>query len=129
MANELYEKGLKIRKEVLGEAYVERALKNVDDFNREFQELVTGYCWGGIWGRPGLSRKQRSLNNLCMLAALNRPHEFEIHFKGALNNGCTLEEIRETLMQIAIYCGIPAGVEAFRIGRKVLQEQAGAKAE
>lgn len=124
---EMYEKGLKIRKEVLGEAYVDRALKNVDDFNREFQELVTSYCWGGIWGRPGLSRKQRSLNNLCMLAALNRPHEFEIHFKGALNNGCTLEEIKETLLQIAIYCGIPAGVEAFRIGRKVLQEQAEAK--
>jgi 4-carboxymuconolactone decarboxylase len=127
MAKEMFEKGLKIRKEVLGEAYVERALKNVDDFNREFQEMVTAQCWGAIWGRPGLSRKQRSLNNLCMLAALNRPHEFEIHFKGALTNGCTIEEIKETLLQIAVYCGVPAGVEAFRIGRKVLQEQAGAK--
>ena len=127
MPTELYERGLKIRKEVLGDAHVERALANVDDFNREFQALVTEYCWGAIWGREGLSRKQRSLNNLCMLAALNRPHEFELHFRGALRNGCTLAEIRETLMQIAVYCGVPAGVEAFRIGRKVLaEEKAGA---
>jgi 4-carboxymuconolactone decarboxylase len=122
MPSEQYEVGLKIRKEVLGAEYVDKALAAADDFNREFQDLVTEYCWGGIWGRGVLSKQQRSLNNLCMLAALNRPNEFEMHFRGALRNGCSLEEIKETLLQIAIYCGIPAGVEAFRIGRKVLAE-------
>lgn len=118
-----YEIGMKMRRAVLGDAYVDRATGNVDDFNAEFQRVVTEYCWGGVWGRGGLTRQQRSLNNLCMLAALNRQHEFELHFRGALTNGCTLEELRETLLQIAIYCGIPAGVEAFRIARKVLQEE------
>ena len=120
MPGELYEKGLKIRREVLGEAYVERALQGADDFNRDFQALLTEYCWGAVWGRPGLSRKQRSLNNLCMLAALNRSHEFELHLKGALVNGVTVEEIKETLIQVGVYCGAPAAVEAFRIARKVL---------
>ncbi len=120
MPGELYEKGLKIRREVLGDAYVERALQGADDFNRDFQELLTEYCWGAVWGRPGLSRKQRSLNNLCMLAALNRSHEFELHLKGALTNGVSVEEIKETLIQVGVYCGAPAAVEAFRIARKVL---------
>lgn len=120
MPGELYEKGLKIRREVLGEAYVERALQGADDFNRDFQALLTEYCWGAVWGRPGLSRKQRSLNNLCMLAALNRSHEFELHLKGALVNGVTVEEIKETLIQVGVYCGAPAAVEAFRIARNVL---------
>ena len=124
MPSELYERGLAIRKEVLGEEYVENAISNADDFNREFQSMVTEFCWGGIWGREGLSKQQRSINNLCMLAALNRPHEFEIHFRGALKNGCSLEVLREVLMQIACYCGIPAGVDAFRIARRVLAEQA-----
>ena len=123
MPSQMFEKGLKIRREVLGSEYVDRALALADDFNRDFQEYVTEACWGAIWGRPGLTRKQRSLNNLCMLAALNRGHEFEIHFRGALTNGCTLEELKETLLQIACYCGMPAGVEAFRIARKVLAEQ------
>ena len=122
-ADDLYAQGLKIRRAVLGDEYVDKALENIDDFNREFQKLVTEYCWGATWGRPGLDRKQRSLNNLCLLAALNRPHEFEAHFRGALRNGCSLEELRETLLQIAIYAGIPAGVDAFRIARKVLGEQ------
>ncbi len=122
MPSEQYEIGLKIRKEVLGEAYVDKALASADDFNREFQNLVTEYCWGGTWGRGVLTKKQRSMNNLCMLAALNRGQEFEMHFRGALRNGCSLDELRETLLQIAIYCGIPAGVEAFRIARKVLAE-------
>ena len=122
MPNEMFEKGLKIRTEVLGEEYVNRAINNANDFNQDFQEFMTEYCWGAVWGRPGLSRKQRSLNNLCMLAALNRPQEFEIHFRGALKNGCSLEEIKETLMQSGIYCGIPAAVEAFRIGRRVIDE-------
>ncbi len=125
MPSELYERGLKIRREVLGAAYVDKALATVDDFNAEHQEhFVTEMCWGAVWGRGALSRKQKSLNNLCMLAALNRAHEFELHFRGALNNGCTLDELKETLLQIAAYCGAPAGVEAFRIARKVLAEEA-----
>lgn len=123
MSDELYDKGMAIRREVLGDEYVDRATANVDDFNRDFQRLVTEFCWGGVWGREGLSRKQRSLNNLCMLTALNRPHELETHLRGALRNGCTIEEIRETLMQAAVYAGIPAGVDAFRIARKVLDEE------
>jgi 4-carboxymuconolactone decarboxylase len=123
MASELYDKGLKIRREVLGDDYVDRALASVDDFNREFQQMVTEHAWGAIWTRPGLAKKQRSLINLSMLAALNRPEEFELHFRGALKNGCTLEELKETLLQIAVYCGMPAGVSAFRIARKVLDER------
>ena len=122
MASELYEKGMKVRREVLGDDYVDRALANVDDFTREFQQMVTEHAWGAIWTRPGLAKKQRSLINLAMLAALNRPEEFELHFRGALKNGCTLEELKETLLQIAVYCGMPAGVAAFRIARKVLAE-------
>ena len=124
MADEqLYEKGMKVRRQVLGDAYVDKASANVDDFNREFQRLVTQYCWGEVWTRSVLTNKQRSLNNLCMIAALNRAAEFELHVRGALRNGCTPEEIRDTLLQVAIYAGIPAGVEAFRIARKVLQEE------
>jgi len=113
---------MKVRREVLGDAYVDKATASIDDFNRDFQRLVTEYCWGASWGREGLSHRQRSLNVLCLLAALNRPQEFETHFRGALRNGCTVDELRETLLQIAIYAGIPAGIEAFRIGRRVLNE-------
>lgn len=120
---DLYELGLESRKRVLGEAYVEKALNDADAFNKGFQAFLTEYCWGGIWGRSVLSDRQRSLNNLCLLSALNRQHEFRIHLKGALTNGCTLEEIRDTLMQVAVYCGVPAGVEAFRIAREVLREE------
>ncbi|HVN28123.1 MAG TPA: 4-carboxymuconolactone decarboxylase [Candidatus Binataceae bacterium] len=123
MASERYDKGMKTRREVLGDEYVDRALASVDDFTREFQQMVTEHAWGDIWTRPGLPRKQRSLINLAMLAALNRPEEFELHFRGALNNGCTLDEIKEVLLQIAVYCGMPAGVSAFRIARKVLAER------
>ena len=122
MASELYDKGMKVRREVLGDEYVDRASANVDDFSREFQQMVVEYAWGAIWTRPGLARKQRSLINLAILAALNRPEEFELHFRGALKNGCTHEELKETLMQIAVYCGMPTGVAAFRIARKVLGE-------
>lgn len=121
---ELYEKGMRIRRQVLGDEYVDRALANGDDFSADFQRLVTEFCWGATWGRDGLTLRQRSLNNLCLLAALNRPHEFEVHLRGALRNGCTREEIKETLLQVAVYAGIPAGVEAFRIARKVLAETA-----
>ncbi len=122
MPSEQFERGLEIRKEVLGDEYVDRAMANVDDFNRDFQTLLNEYCWGGVWARAGLSRKQRSLNNLCMLAALGRSEEFALHFRGALRNGCTLEELRETLLQIAVYCGMPAAVESFRIARRILAE-------
>jgi 4-carboxymuconolactone decarboxylase len=123
LQDDLFETGMRIRREVLGDEYVDRASAGANDFNRDFQRLVTEYCWGASWGRDGLTRKQRSLNNLCLLAALNRPHEFEIHVRGALRNGCTHEEIRETLIQVAVYAGIPAGVEAFRIAARVLTEE------
>ena len=123
MASDRYETGLNIRKEVLGEEYVDAAIAKADDFNRDFQEMVTEYCWGGSWGRGVLTKQQRSMLNLGMLAALNRPHEFKLHFLGALTNGVSIEEIREVLIQIAIYCGIPAGVEAFRIAREVFKEE------
>jgi 4-carboxymuconolactone decarboxylase len=122
MASELYDKGMKVRREVLGDDYVDRASANIDDFSREFQQMVVEHAWGAIWTRPGLARKQRSLINLAILAALNRPEEFELHFRGALKNGCTHDELKETLMQIAVYCGMPTGVAAFRIARKVLGE-------
>lgn len=120
---DLYELGLDSRKRVLGEAYVEKALNGADAFSKDFQAFLTEYCWGEIWGRSTLSDRQRSLNNLCLLSALNRQHEFRIHLKGALANDCTLEEIRDTLMQVAVYCGVPAGVEAFRIAREVFAEE------
>jgi 4-carboxymuconolactone decarboxylase len=123
MDKQLFDAGLNARKSVLGAEYVDRAVKGADDFNREFQRIVTEYCWGEVWAKgKALSNKQRSMNNLCMLAALNRQTEFELHFKGALTNGCTLDELKEVLTQITIYCGVPAGVEAFRIARKVLSE-------
>ena len=131
MASDAFETGLKIRKEVLGADYVERSLNAADDFNREFQELVTEFCWGKGWGRTALSRRDKSLLNLVMLGALNRGHEFKLHLKGAVTNGLTREEIKDTLIQLAIYAGIPAGVEAFRLAREVFaeldKEQAGQK--
>jgi 4-carboxymuconolactone decarboxylase len=117
-----YEKGLAIRSAVLGKEYVEKAINTADDFNRPLQELVTEYCWGAVWGRDGLDRKTRSFLNLAMLSALNRPHEIEVHVKGALNNGLTREEICEVFLQVAIYCGVPAAVDSFRIARRVFAE-------
>lgn len=124
MDKQLFDAGLAARKKVLGAEYVDKSINSADDFNREFQRMVTEHAWGEVWAKgKALSDKQRSMNNLCLLAALNRQHEFELHFNGALNNGCTLEELKEVLHQIAIYAGIPAGVEAFRIARKVLAER------
>ena len=122
MSSEAFETGRKIRTEVLGEERVSKVLDQADDFNRDFQHFVTEYCWGAGWGRSALDRKQRSLLNLGMLAALNRGPEFELHFRGALKNGLTLDELQDALIQIAIYCGIPAGVEAFKIANKVRTE-------
>lgn len=118
-----YQDGLAMRRSVLGDAYVDRALADGDDFNRPFQELVTEYCWGAVWTREALPPKTRSLINLAMLTALNRPKEVEIHVRGALNNGCTREEIREVLLQTAVYCGVPAANDSFRIAKRVLSEE------
>jgi len=122
MSKEVFERGLEIRKSVLGAEYVEKSFASADDFNRPMQELVTEYCWGAIWGRDGLPKKTRSIINLAMISALNRPHELKMHVKGALKNGVTKEEIREVFMQVAIYCGVPAGVDSFRIAREAFAE-------
>ena len=122
MSKEMFETGRRIRTEVLGEERVKKVLDGADAFNRDFQQLLTEYCWGTCWGRSGLTRKQRSLLNLGMLAGLNRAAEFELHFRSAFNTGLTLDELQDTCIQIAVYCGIPAGVEAFRIANKVIKE-------
>ena len=123
MSDETYEKGLAIRKAVLGEDYVNASLAKADDFNADFQRLVTEFCWGAGWGREGaLSRRDRSLMNIVLLGALNRGEEFKLHVRGALRNGVTREEIREALIHLSIYAGIPAGVEGFRLARQVLAE-------
>ena len=122
MNDDLYDKGLQTRREVLGAAYVDASLKNADEFSRPMQEMVTQYCWGDVWNRPGLSRRDRSLLNLAMLTALNRPHEMKLHVRGAINNGLTKEEIREALLQTAIYCGVPAAMESFRVAKEVFKE-------
>lgn len=123
MASKAYEDGLAQRKAVLGEDYVNRALANADDFTRPLQEWVTEHCWGTVWTRPGLPLKTRSLINIGMLAALNRSHELAIHVQGALNNGCTREEIQEVLLQVGAYCGAPAAVEGFNIAAEVIRKQ------
>lgn len=123
MTTERYEQGLNVRKRVLGDEYVDRALHAVTAFDAPLQRLVTEYCWGEVWNRPGISDRQRSLNNLCLLAALNRPNEFSLHVRGALRNGCTLAEIRDTLLQITIYAGVPAGIEAFRLARAAIEAE------
>lgn len=125
MDKKMHDKGLEVRKAVLGEAYVNNALKNVDDFNRPFQEMLNEYCWGTVWGREELPRKTRSMLNIAMIAILNRQHEFRAHLKGALTNGVTRDEIREILMQVAIYGGMPAAVDSFRIAREVFAEMDG----
>jgi len=117
-----YEEGLATRKEVLGASHVERSLGQVSEFSRPIQELVTEYCWGAVWTREGLDRRSRSMINLAMLTALNRPHELGVHVRGAINNGVSEQEIQEVLMQTAIYVGVPAALESFRIAEKVLNE-------
>jgi 4-carboxymuconolactone decarboxylase len=112
-----------VRRDVLGAEHVERSLQSATAFTRPVQELVTEYCWGAVWSRPGLERRSRSMINLAMLTALNRGHELGVHVRGALNNGVTPEEIREVLLQATVYCGAPAGLEAFRIAETVLAEQ------
>jgi 4-carboxymuconolactone decarboxylase len=120
----MYERGLEVRREVLGAEHVDRSLQNASEFSLPIQQLVTEYCWGAVWGRDGLDRRTRSLLNLAMLTALNRSHELAVHVRGAITNGCTTEEIRETLLQAAVYCGAPAGLESFRVAERVLTELA-----
>jgi 4-carboxymuconolactone decarboxylase len=122
MSNETYERGLALRKQVLGDDYVERSFANADEFSRPIQELSTEYCWGYVWGRPGLARRDRSLLNIAMISALNRPHELKIHIRAALTNGLSRDEIREALLQVAVYCGLPAGMDSTRIAREVFAE-------
>lgn len=119
---ETFEDGLAIRREVLGSEHVDRSMAQVSDFARPIQELVTEYCWGAVWSRDGLSRKNRSMINLAMLTALNRSHELGAHVKGAVQNGVTESEIQEILLQTAIYVGVPAALESFRVAEKVLKE-------
>src|SRR4029079_6347614 len=127
--NSLYDKGLEVRSAVLGPEYVQRSLERASDFARPIQDLVTEYCWGAVWSRPGLDRRTRSLINLGMLTALSRRHELRVHVRGAINNGVTREEILETLLQAAVYCGVPAGMDAFRAAEEVLGEMAEASSD
>jgi 4-carboxymuconolactone decarboxylase len=120
-----FEEGLRTRREVLGANHVDRSLAQVSDFSRPIQELVTEYCWGAVWTRPGLDRQTRSLLNLAMLTALNRSHELSVHVRGAVTNGCTETQIQETLLQTAIYVGVPAALESFRVAERVLTDLRG----
>jgi 4-carboxymuconolactone decarboxylase len=122
MNQDAFKKGLQTRREVLGADYVDASIKNADAFNMPMQELVTEYCWNEIWNRPGLDRKTRSIINLAMLTALNRPHELKLHVRGAINNGVTKEEISEIFLQSAIYCGVPAAIDSFRGAKEVFKE-------
>ena len=120
---ERYDAGLKTRREVLGAEYVDKSMAAIDDFSQPFAELLNTYCWNDIWNRPGLDRKTRSMLNLAMLSALGKEHELKLHLNGALNNGLTKEQIREVLLQVAIYCGVPAAVVAFRCAKEVFKER------
>jgi 4-carboxymuconolactone decarboxylase len=121
--NELFDKGLAMRRAVLGAEYVDRSIQNADAFTQPFQKLVTEWCWGEVWDRPGLDKKTRSMLNLAMLTALNGPNEVRLHVRGALNNGVTHDEIQEVLLHTTVYCGVPAALESFRIAVEVLKEE------
>ncbi|WP_142826903.1 4-carboxymuconolactone decarboxylase [Planococcus soli] len=122
MNKEKFEQGLQIRRSVLGAEYVDKSIQNATDFNMPMQELVTEYCWGEVWARPGLSKKTRSMLNLAMITALNRPHELKLHVRGAINNGLTRDDIQEVFLQTAIYCGVPAAIDSFRTAKEVFDE-------
>ena len=127
MDQKMHDKGLEVRKAVLGEAYVNNALKNVDSFNKPFQDLLNEYCWGSVWGRDELPRKTRSMLNIAMISILNRPHELRAHLRGALRNGVTKAEITEVFLQVGCYAGAPAAVDSFRIAREFFKEIEGKK--
>ncbi|PWW20835.1 4-carboxymuconolactone decarboxylase [Cytobacillus oceanisediminis] len=117
-----FDEGLQVRREVLGAEYVDNSIKNATSFTKPLQELVTEYCWGEIWTRDGLPKKTRSMINLAMLTALNRPHELKLHLRGAINNGVTKEEIQEIFLQAAIYCGVPASLDSFKTAQEIFKE-------
>src|SRR5690554_4704925 len=121
--DELFNQGLDTRRDVLGAEYVDGSMAKANDFMLAFQRITTEWCWGYAWNRPGLDRKVRSMLNLAMLTALNRPNEIRLHVKGALNNGVTAEEIKEILLHATVYCGIPAGLDAFKVANQVLEEE------
>ncbi|HEU5017102.1 MAG TPA: carboxymuconolactone decarboxylase family protein [Pseudolabrys sp.] len=125
----MFKKGLELRREVLGKDYVDNSLANANEFTQAFQEITTEWCWGYAWSRPGLDRKTRSMINLAMLTALNRAPELKLHVRGALTNGVTVEEIKEILVQATIYCGVPAGLDAFKAANEVLKEAGKVKAK
>ncbi len=125
----MWEKGLKLRREVLGADYVDNSVANANDFTQAFQEITTEWCWGYAWSRPGLDKKTRSMLNLAMLTALNRAPELKLHVRGAITNGVTVEEIKEILVQATIYCGVPAGLDAFKAANEVLKELGKVKAK
>lgn len=125
MDKALFERGLEQRKNTLGAEYVERSLANATDFSKDFQVFITEYCWGAAWADPTLPAKTRSMLNLTMIAALNRMHEWELHFRGAMRNGITIKELQAIITQITVYCGVPVGVECHRIANRVLDELAG----
>jgi 4-carboxymuconolactone decarboxylase len=127
MSNEKFERGLALRKQVLGAEYVEKSMASADSFSMPMQELSTEYCWGHVWTRPGLALRDRSLINIAMISALNRPHELKLHVKAALNNGLSRDEIREVILQVAVYCGVPAGIDSTRIAREAFAELDAAK--
>jgi 4-carboxymuconolactone decarboxylase len=127
MSNEKFERGLALRKQVLGADYVEKSMAAADSFSMPMQELSTEYCWGHVWTRPGLALRDRSLINIAMISALNRPHELKLHVKAALNNGLSRDEIREVILQVAVYCGVPAGIDSTRIAREAFAELDAAK--
>jgi 4-carboxymuconolactone decarboxylase len=129
MNDELFDRGLAIRKATLGADFVENSLAAADEFNMPMQRLTTEYCWGAVWGREGLPKKTRSMLNLAMLSALNRPHELKMHVAGALRNGVSKDEIREVFLQVAIYCGVPAAVDAFRVAKEAFAEMDRAEAK
>ena len=122
MGQDTFDKGMKLRKQVLGADYVEKSIAAADDFSRPMQELSTEYCWGYVWNRPGLELRERSIINIAMISALNRPHELKLHVKAALGNGLTREQIREIILQVAVYCGVPAGIDSTRIAREAFAE-------
>lgn len=124
MDKSMYDRGMAMRRQVLGDEHVDHSVANIDDFNRQFHDLLTEFAWGAVWGDEALKPRDRSLLNLGMLAALNRMHEFETHFRGALRNGLTQQELSAVLRQIAIYCGFPAAVEAHRVAKRVLAAEA-----
>ncbi len=120
--SEKFERGLKTRRAVLGSDYVDRSLEQADEFSWSMQQLTTEWCWDEIWNRPGLDRRSRSILNLGMIAALNRPHELKLHIRGAVNNGLSKDELKEIFLQIGVYCGVPAALDSFRIAREVFKE-------